>query len=443
MKEFNIRDFGAKEGILSTACIQKAFDKANELDEATVVIPSGIFITGTINMRNASLHLEKGAILKGSPNPEDYYDNGFIHNEMKKCTSLLYSMQNDDICITGEGTIDLNGSAFFNYDIREIPEYALELSPEQILECTVTYAFRPTQPIFFYKCNNIKIEAITIRNAPCWTLSFNDCENIRILNVTVDNDPVIPNNDGMHFSGCRKVFIHGCNIVSGDDCIALSSITDWNKACEDFVISDCVLSSSSKAIVLGYMHSVIRNVCISNCIIKDSHRGICIMASTKTGLIEHILVENMRIETRIRAGNWWGNGEPICIFALYHHNSNYLFPAPNRKVNVTIKDVQFRNISCSGENIIGIVGQDNNIQSITVDGIYYERKESKNSYLKGINAIDVSPAVEKVSLPDDEISYWIHIQGCKNISIKNANIQDYQEKELKPSVMQCNNVQIN
>lgn len=437
-----ITEFGAKEGIVSTNYIQKAVDAANELGDATVVIPKGVYVTGTINLGNASLYLEKGAILKGSSNPEDYYDNGFVHNEMIETISLLFSKENDGISITGEGVIDLNGSAFFDYEKRETPNVPGELTVEQILECTVTYSFRPTQPLFFYKCNNMKVEGVTILDAPCWTLSFHDCENLRLQNLTITSDFVIPNGDGMHFCGCRKVFIQGCNINTGDDCIALSAITDWNKPCEDFVISNCILRCNSKAIVLGYMHSVIKNICISNCIIKDSQRGICIMASTGTGLIEHILVENVKIDTRVRVGNWWGNGEPICIFALYHHNSSYLFDAPDRKWDININDVQFRNISCEAENLIGIIGENNNVQNITIDGMYYKRKMSNNSYIKGINKVDISPSEKTIEVDDEKDTYWLYTEGCKNIKIKNTNIEEFHGEKLNAIICSCENVEI-
>ncbi len=442
LKKLIITDFGVKEGVVSTDSIQKVFDLANEIGDVTVVIPKGTYITGTIDIGGASIYLEKGAVLKGSSNLEDYYATDFKHNEMKETISLIYSECNDNIRIYGEGTIDLNGSAFFDYDKREIPHYCTQLSEEQLSECTVTYTFRPTQPIFFHKCNNIYFENITIRDASNWTMSFNDCENIHISGLTIDNDPAIPNNDGMHFCGCREVFIKGCNITSGDDCIALSGITDWNKACENFVISDCIMTSSSKAVVLGYMHSVVRNVNISNCIIKDSHRGLCIMTSTETGLVENVSVNNLRIDTRVRTGNWWGNGEPLCFFALHHNNPNYLHEIPDRSWAVNINNIQLQNISCTAENVIGIVGCKNNIQNVSINGLYYKRKPSKNSYLKGINTIDVSPAVEKVNVPGDTPDYWLHVQECKNVKLQNIFIEDFENQTLNKNIVNCEALEI-
>ena len=435
-----ITDFGAKEGILSTDSIQKAFNEANRLGGATVTVPRGTFISGTINMGRASLYLEKGAVLKASGDMRDYYHNGFVHNEMKETISFLYSVTPDDITISGEGCIDLSGDIFYNFNDRQTPGPVFPLSIEQFEECTPTIYKRPTQPIFFLNGSHITIKDIIITDAPCWTISFNNCKDIRIENLTIKNNPCLPNNDGIHFCGCRDVVIHGCNIVSGDDCIALSAITDWNIPCENFVISDCVLSSSSKTIVLGYMHSIIRNVCISNCIIKDSHRGICFMASSDTGLIEHVTIENVIIETRVRTGNWWGNGEPICMFALFHHLDNYLDPIPDRKWRININNVQFRNITCKGENIIGILGKNQNVQNISIDGLYYERKPSKNSYFKGINAIDISPSKEELPDLGDAPSYWLMLHECNHVSIQNATILPYEGRKLETAVFNCENI---
>ena len=58
-----------------------------------------------------------------------------------------------------------------------------------------------------------------------------------------------------HSKACKGVIISDCHISSGDNCIALSSITNWEKPCEDIVITNCVLRSCSKAIVIDYIYS--------------------------------------------------------------------------------------------------------------------------------------------------------------------------------------------
>lgn len=416
----SLSDYGIKQGIVQTKEIQAVLDEAEEKGGLTVLVPKGTYITGTLRLGNASLYLEKGAVLKGSGNWEDYHANGFRHNEMHECISLLYSMNGNDISISGEGIIDMNAGAFYDMKTPVVPDDGNRYSDEQKAECTRKYEHRPTQPIFFYNCRHIKVEGIILRNAPCWTMSFNSSEDIRITDVTIENDMTIPNNDGMHFCCCKNVIIRGCNITAGDDCIALSGITDWGRACENITISDCVMTSASKAISIGYMHSIVRNVTVTNCIIYAAQRGIAVMSSKGTGLVEHILFQNMRIETKVHAGNWWGNGEPICLMGTYHHYDGYLDPAPDRNWDTNIRDIRFCNISCTGENIIGVIGSGNNIDGVVFNEISFEKKQSLNRYLKGNRCIDISPSAGLVTVPED-FSDFIYVQESKNVYIRNIH----------------------
>lgn len=408
---------------------------------ATVIIPTGVFITGTLNLGSASLYLDKVTVLKGSQNMKDYVFNGFEHNEMGKTLSLLYTFHNNDILISGEGTIDLSGNSFYYMDKPSIPQSLIPLTEKQKDECERLYDNRPNQPIFFYNCQRVSIKEIKIINAPCWTMSFIECEEIHVNGVTIDNNLCIPNNDGIHFCSCKKVFIRDCNISSDDDCIALSSITDWNKPCEDVIISDCILRSSSKAIVLGYMHSIIRDVCISNCIVKESNRALCIIASSHTGLVANVQISNLRLDTRIRAGGWWGNGEAICIIGTSHNNLSYAHKTPDRDFPINVKSILFQNTICTTENVLAVVGENNNICDVHFNGLTVKLKDSKNLMIKG-RMVDLSPSEQTAYLPDDD-PYWLHIQGLRDITVDNAFISQFHGKRPKVPQTNCKNININ
>lgn len=418
MKLFSILDFGAvlNTNEVQTTAIQAAVDAA-DLEQGTVYIPAGVFKTGTVNLKNTSLYLDKGAVIKGSECFDDYVFNGYMHNEMGKCISLLYSLNGKDITISGEGTIDLNGSAFYDFDKPLIPESKVPFTNEQILECTVHHDIRPSQPIFFYNCENVTINDIKVLDASCWTLTFIESQNIRMNNLTIKGHGRVPNNDGMHFCSCKGVFVTNCNIETADDCIAISAITDWNKPCEDIVIANCRLKSYSKAIVIGYMHSIIRNVTITNCVIKESNRAFCIMASVNSGLVENVTVSNMILDTRVRAGNWWGNGEPILIMGTYHHN--YSDGIPQRDQSINIRNITFNGIICTSENAIGIVGENDNIDNISMTNVFVTLKNSDNLALKG-KIFDLSPSKQIDTIPQDDKNYFMCVQGVKNIYLQNV-----------------------
>ena len=64
----NILDFDAVgDGVfLNTQCFRQAIARAKAQGGA-VLVPPGVFLTGTIDLQGVSLYLEKGAVIKGSP----------------------------------------------------------------------------------------------------------------------------------------------------------------------------------------------------------------------------------------------------------------------------------------------------------------------------------------------------------------------------------------
>jgi polygalacturonase len=420
---YNIFDYGAKEGVLSTAPIQAAFDAAS-VSGGTVIVPAGTWITGTINMKSASLYLEKGAVLKGSPDINDYPFYGFVHNEMGNVLSLLYSMDTSDISIFGEGTIDLSGDSFYDFTKPIVPPAGVPFTEKQKGECTVFFEKRPNQPIMFRRIKRLSLSGIRIINAPCWTLSFIECRDVRVTDLTIDNSLRIPNNDGMHFVSCTDVIVRGCNISAGDDCIAMTCITDWNKPVERVVVSDCIFRSCSKAISVGYMHSIIRDITISNCIVYESNRAMVFMASAGTGLVENVTVSNLRLDTQIRAGNWWGNGEPVCIMGTWHNYERYRDPPPEKRFAVSIRNILFQNLICSGENVIAVIGENNSVQNIRFDHLFFELKDSENLSLKG-RTVDLSPGEQKAELPDNNVPYWLFVKDALDVDVQNCIVQPF------------------
>src|SRR5205823_7900195 len=75
VRDFPVTDFGAAAGgkQLATGAIQSAIDHAQSAGGGRVVIPKGVFRSGSIFIKpGVSLHLAEGAVLLGSDNIEDY-----------------------------------------------------------------------------------------------------------------------------------------------------------------------------------------------------------------------------------------------------------------------------------------------------------------------------------------------------------------------------------
>jgi hypothetical protein len=352
---FDVAGYGAVgDGTtLNTKAIQSAVNDCAAKGGGTVVIPAGTFISGSVELKsNITLCLSPGAVLRGSDKLEDYPPLAFRHNELGQTRSLLWAMNQSDIRITGEGTIDLNDGAFFDfsqYRTNLTLSSGVEFDERQRQETEASLARpRPTLPVFFHHCQRLRADGVTIRNAPCWTITFSVCRDIRVSHLTVANNLRTGNSDGLHFCGSKNATISDCIFSCGDDCIAITGITDWDEVAENFVIANCIMTSRSAALRLGHQASKVRNVAVNNLVIKDNNRGFAIFARDK-GWVENVRIHNVVMETRLFAGGWWGKGEPLVLCAA---GSGH------------IKDVSVANVRAESENGILVIGEKNNIRDV-------------------------------------------------------------------------------
>lgn len=342
---------------LNTRAIQAAIDDCATNGGGTVMIPAGIFVSGSVELKSGvTLCLGQGAVLRGSAQLDDYPPLPFRHNELGQARSLLWAMNRSDIRIAGEGTIDLNDAAFFDFGqcrsnlLQSSSGMDLDERQRQETEAPLVRP-RPTLPVFFHGCQRIRVDGTTICHAPCWTMTFSVCRDVRVSRLIVANNLRTPNCDGLHFCGSKDVTVSDCVFSCGDDCIAVTGITDWDEVAENIVISNCTMTSRSAALRLGHQASKVRNVAVNNLVIKDSNRGFAIFARDK-GWVEHVRIRNVAMETRHVAGGWWGKGEPLVICAAGSGR---------------IEHVSVANVRARSENGILVIGATNNIRTVVLN----------------------------------------------------------------------------
>lgn len=403
-----------------TQVLQQRIDEVASTGGGEIHIPPGNYHIRPIRLQsNICLNLSAGTRLIASPRKEDYFPIGYNHNEMGEVYSVVFAIDQEHITIKGEGTIDLNGSAFYYMDRpSKVTSVGPEITREYIDEAPRTYDWRVNQPIFFHRCRDVCFEGVTIVDAPCWTFSFNFCQVIKMTNLTIENSLVIPNCDGMHFTGSRDILIDGCHITAGDDCVAFTSITDWNVPCENVVVTNCIFQSASKAISIGYMHSIVRNVLIENVIVKKSNRAFVSMCHPHTGLVENVRVANCILEGRSYGGNWWGNGEAIIIMVTPHHITSYREPLPEPRFDYSMRNVTFTNITCLSERPVGIVASEPLTCNIQLKDMIIQLVPEERPSLKG-NVIDLAPGPENYKIPRQGIGIVY-----KNAFLQVVNVVD-------------------
>lgn len=404
---YNILDFGAKgDGkILNTEAINKAIVKCNREGGGIVLVPAGKYITGTIVLLSeVDLYLERGSILIGSKDTIDYLPMpNTMFGEGYRRFGMIYAFNGKNISITGEGEINGNGTFFMNgidsphmgndFERKYTRQGENYMKAGTVMEDgPVSYDFRPGRMITIECCENVQIRDVYLTDSPEWTIRIGNCDNVMVSGITIKNNPLIPNNDGIHTATSRNITISDCNIVAGDDAIIVSgfdkegdgAISYGNKfdMAENVTVTNCVLSSRSSCIRIGYGSHPIRNLVFTNLILYSSNRGIGIF-SRDDSFIEKVRFSNIIIDTRLHSGHWWGKGEPIHISAIKSSSNGN----PGK-----IDQIRFSDISATSGNGILIYGdKESPITDVVLNNVDLTVTKGKFTDSYGGN-IDLRPA---------------------------------------------------
>jgi polygalacturonase len=252
--------------------------------------------------------------------PDAYLENWGCPPECWNACHFIIAHEAHGASITGPGTIDGNGDAFFDDEPKAYYEWMKPGATcwwNGIRWAKDKQNLRPGQLIAFVKCRDVAVRGVTIRNSPCWSLWFWGCERVRVSDYVVRNGENDGNTDGVDFDCSRDVVLERADIDTGDDAIAirasaresaptaqgrlgLPSVTDG------VIVRDCRLRSTSSVFRIGVGEGVIRNVDIEN--VTCDRGGTAVNISTLYGNagtggvdIEDVVLRNCRF-TGCRVG---------------------------------------------------------------------------------------------------------------------------------------------
>ncbi len=301
----DVRKFGAKgDGIQDdTIFIQTAInccpkDGRVYIGEGTYKVTS-LFLKDDLNMElakgaiiSAFTKREKFAILPGTidcyDETQDYNLGSWEGNPLPMYASILTGINVKNIVITGEGTLDGNGS-FENWW-----SYKREKG----------MPFRPRM-IFLNHCENVVIQGITVKNSPSWTVHPYFSTNLKFIDLKIQNPADSPNTDGMDPESCKNVDIIGVHFSVGDDCIAVKSGKIYMGAkfktpCENMTIRNCLMEKGHGAVTIGSeMAGGVKNLLVKECKFFDTDRGLRIKTRRgrgKDAILEEIVFEDIDME---------------------------------------------------------------------------------------------------------------------------------------------------
>ncbi len=378
-RDFVITEYGAKsdEHTDCTEAFAKAIDACSASGGGRVLVPKGVYRTGAIHLKsNVNLHLAEDAVVSFSTQPDDYLPVVFTRFEGTECfnySPLIYAFKQENIAITGKGTLEGNASKANwwkwkstqkadVYKLRQQAEDGVAVKDRVYGEGRLLRSSM-IQP---YACKNILIEGVTVKKSPMWHIHPVLSENVTVRNVKVIGHG--PNNDGCNPESCRDVLIEGCYFDTGDDCIAIKSGRNAdgrrvNVPSENIIVRNCTMKEGHGGVVLGSeISGSVRNVFIEDCLMDSPNldRGLRIKTnSMRGGIVENVYMRNVTMK-RVREA-------ALKINYHYEEGDKGNFPP-------TVRNIFMTNVHCHrSRHPWHIRGYDHNpIQNVVLKGCVFD-----------------------------------------------------------------------
>ena len=280
---------------LATSAIQAALDDAaGRARGGAVLVPSGIFRSGTLTLRsNVTLYLAPGALLQGSDDPTDYPidpgrretasdtslgpDTRYLGRTMTFSRLLLVDRA-EHVRIRGRGTIDGAGTVLRT-------QHGAAPNLLRVRESA-----------------DVVIEEVLFRNAAAWSLHVLASRLVAMRNVKVINDRANLNTDGIDLDMATDVSIEGAFIHTKDDaiCVKATGNSDLTGDPARITVTDSVVSSLDAALKVGTetAATTISDIVFEDVFVFDSGRAMSVVVRDGA-IVERVTFRRIRVGTGV------------------------------------------------------------------------------------------------------------------------------------------------
>jgi polygalacturonase len=294
---FDITAYGAVDDakVSSADAFRKAVADCQKAGGGVVRVPAGHYLTGPIDMvNNMTLRVDSGAVVLFETDRAKYPDitsrwEGLTENGPHP---LLFANGLHDIAITGPGTFDGQGAAW--WATMDMAEHG-NARPNRPI--------RRRPPLVQIKdCSYVRIDGPSFINAPFWTVHLLDSHDIDVGNCKMINPPTSPNTDALNADSCRHVMVHDCFADVGDDAFGIKSGRDeegrkMNRPSEDITYIRCHVAHAHSVCAIGSEESGgVRRVRFLDCDGDGTDNGIRIKSTRgRGGIVEGIIASNIHL----------------------------------------------------------------------------------------------------------------------------------------------------
>lgn len=252
-----VNDFGAKgDGVaVDTSAIQRALDTAAGKHD-TVTFKPGTYLIGSIFVKSGThLDIPKGVTLLGLQKLDAYplMPTRVAGIEMTWPAALVNVYKQNDVQITGEGSVDGDGSYWWKsyWDLRR--EY-----DAKGLRWAADYDAKRPRLIQIFESSHVTLDGLTLLRSGFWTVHICYSHDVTVDHITIRNNigGRGPSTDGVDIDSSRHVLVQHADIDVNDDALCLKAGRDAdglrvNRPTEDVILRDSVIRSGAAAVTFG------------------------------------------------------------------------------------------------------------------------------------------------------------------------------------------------
>lgn len=273
---------------MNTAAFARAIAAVRKAGGGHLVVPRGVYVTGPFRLcSNLDLHLEAEAVIKapdtfaalGLPDPNSFRTQAEADAACRVPPPLISGYNLHDVALTGSGTIDGSGRHWWECSERAARNAAKAGHPGRIV-------YPRPHLIVISDSDRVHVSGLTLTNSSKFHLVPSRVDELTIDHVTVRApwDGSAPNTDAIDPGPGQNIWIHHCDIDTGDDDIVIKS-GGTNILIEDNTIRHGHGISIGSGTIAGVDGMLVRN-----CTFDGTDNGIRIKSMIGAGG----LVQNVR-----------------------------------------------------------------------------------------------------------------------------------------------------
>lgn len=298
-KRYVITDYGVKRdsNLVQTEQIQAVIDRAAKDGGGVVVIPEGVYLSGSLFFKQGvNLLVEEQGVLKGSDRIRDFklVTTRMEGQTLKYFAALVNADGVDGFTIAGKGTINGNGRNYWE-------EFWIRRQYNR--QCTNLEAMRP-RLVYISNSKNVTVQDVKLINSPFWTNHLYRCEYVRYLGCHIfapTSGIKAPSSDAIDIDVCQNVLVHGCYMSVNDDAVVLKGGKGtWadqdpnNGPNYNIIIEDCHYGRVHGCLTLGSESLHDRNVILRRCTFTDANRVLWLKMRPDTPQhYEYVTIEDV------------------------------------------------------------------------------------------------------------------------------------------------------